>query len=248
MLRGLAHIPLQWLLLACILSAPAVFPASARARELRIVAIELGTCGHVENGRPVGFCLDLGDALARAAGMEPVNRLVPLARGMEEMAAGTADMILMPPEGNIAELAEDIGEVKPMTMVAWARVETPLRTARDLAGKTVAVVRGSRREFDRARGLKFIPFPCKNHELGFKMLMAGRVDAVLGPLQELTADVRRIGLRRRFLGEPLVLERDAMRVYVSRRLPEAVRDRLREALARLVGDGTVGRLRDRYPL
>ncbi|WP_207264249.1 transporter substrate-binding domain-containing protein [Desulfovibrio sp. Huiquan2017] len=224
------------------------FPALAQARALRIVSPELGTCGSLKEGRPAGFCLELGDALARTAGMEPVNLFVPLARGVEEIHAGTADMIFMPQQADIVELAEDIGTVRPLTMVAWGRVETPLRTVRDLVGKTVAVVRGSRRELDLARSLKFIPFPCKNHELGFRMLLAGRVDAVLGSLHGLTGEVQRIGLRRRFLGDPLVLERNSLRAYVARRLPEAVRARLKKALARLVGDGTVARLRSRYPL
>ncbi|MEZ7196098.1 substrate-binding periplasmic protein [Pseudodesulfovibrio karagichevae] len=230
-------------LLSCL---PA--PAFAQGDGLRIVTMELGVCGRMEEGRPSGFCYDLGNTLAIKAGFEPRNRLVPLARGVEEMVSGKADMMITPPEGEIADLAEDIGPVKAMTMVAWARVETPLRGVRDLAGKTVAVLRGSRHERDRARELKYIPFPCKNHELGFKMLMVGRVDAVIGPLTGLTEAARRLGLHRRFLGEPLILERDFMRVYVSKRLPQAERARLRKALHRLIEDGTVARLRDRYPL
>jgi polar amino acid transport system substrate-binding protein len=217
-------------------------------RELRIVTAELGACGHMEAGRPAGFCYELGNALARKAGLASKNRLVPLARGVEEVATGKADMIIIPPEDGIVDMAEDIGPVKAVTMVAWARVETPLRNVRDLGGKTVAVVRGSRHELDRARELGFIPFPCRNHELGFKMLMAGRVDAVLGPLQGLTEAAKRLGLHRRLLGQPLVLERDFMRVYVSTGVPEPVRDLLRKALHRLIEDGTLARLRGRYPI
>ncbi|EGB15026.1 extracellular solute-binding protein family 3 [Pseudodesulfovibrio mercurii] len=250
MFRDSARISHQPPLLLCflwfLLALPV--PAQAQALRLRIATLELGACGHLEKGRPVGFCYELGEILARAAGMEPVNHLVPLARGLDEIASGAADMIIMPPEADIADLAEDIGRVKPVTMVAWARVETPLRDVRDLGGKTVAVIRGSRHELDQAKKFKFIPFPCKNHELGFKMLMAGRVDAVLGPLQGLTAEAGRLGLRRRFLGEPLVLGRDDMRVYASRRLPEDVRGRLKAALDRLIEDGSVARLRDKYPL
>jgi polar amino acid transport system substrate-binding protein len=215
---------------------------------LRIVTVELGACGHLEEGRPTGFCYELGNALAREAGLDSENRLVPLARGVEEVATGKADLIIIPPEGGIVDMAEDLGPVKAVTMVAWARVETPLRDARDLGGKIVAVVRGSRHELDRARELGFVPFPSRNHELGFKMLMAGRVDAVLGPLQGLTEAAERLGLRRRFLGQPLVLERDFMRVYVSTGVAEPVRGLLREALHRLVEDGTVARLRGRYPI
>jgi polar amino acid transport system substrate-binding protein len=250
MVPGSIRFHLRPVLLLLFLSLPWCLPAPAHAQDrvLRIVTVELGVCGRMEKGRPAGFCFELGNALAREAGLEPENRLVPLARGVEEVATGKADMIITPPEGGIADSAEDIGPVKAMTMVAWARVETPLRDVRDLGGKTVAVVRGSRHELARARELRFIPFPCKNHELGFKMLMAGRVDAVIGPLQGLTAAAGRIGLRRRFLGQPLVLERDFMRVYVSLRLPGPVRVRLRKALDRLVEDGTVARLRNRYPL
>lgn len=245
--HGSPHPPLRPVLLLLLLSLLSCLPAPAFAqdRALRIVTVELGACGRMEEGRPGGFCFELGNALAREAGLESENRLMPLARGVEEMDTGKADMIITPPEGRIAELAEDIGPVKAMTLVAWGRVETPLRDVRDLAGKTAAVLRGSRYERARARALKYIPFPCKNHELGFKMLMAGRVDAVIGSRQGLAAAAERLGLRRRFLGRPLVLERDFMRVYVSRSLPPSVRGRLRSALNKLVEDGTVARLRGR---
>jgi polar amino acid transport system substrate-binding protein len=248
--HGSAHPLLRPVLSLLFLSLLSCLPPPARAQggDLRIVTVELGACGRLEKGRPGGFCFDLGNALAREAGLDPENRVVPLARGLEEMATGKADLIITPSEGGLADLAEDIGRVKPVTMVVWGRVETPLRDLRDLGGKTVAVVRGSRHERDRARELKYVPFPCKNNELGFKMLMLGRVDAVLGSLADLTASARRLDLRRGFLGQPLVLEREFMRVYVSKRLPRAVRDRLREALNRLIADGTVARLQDRYPL
>jgi polar amino acid transport system substrate-binding protein len=215
---------------------------------LRIVTVELGACGYQENGRLAGFCSELGNALAHEAGLEADNRLVPLARGVEEVATDKADMIIILPEADIAGLAEDIGPVKSVVVVAWARVETPLRNELDLAGKTVAVVRGSRHESELAGELRFIPFPSKNHELGFKMLMAGRVDAVLGPEQGLADAATRIGLRRRFLGEPLVVGREFMHVYVSLRVPGTMRVRLRKALNRLVENGTVARLRERYPI
>jgi len=250
MLHDSAHLfsrPVLALLFLSLLSClPA--PAFALDRGLRIVTVELGACGHMEGGRPAGFCFELGNTLAREAGLEPDNRLVPLARGMEEVSTRKADMIITLPGDRIAGQVEDIGPVQSIIMVAWARVETPLRDARDMAGKTVAVVRGARQEFDRAKELHFIPFPCKNYELGFKMLMAGRVDAVLGPLQWLVETARRINLNRRFLGQPLAVGRDFMHVYVSVSVPEAVRGRLRKALNRLVEDGTVARLRERYPI
>jgi polar amino acid transport system substrate-binding protein len=241
--------PLPVLLLLFLWLLPCLpAPASAGARELRIATFELGGCGRLEQGRPAGFCFELGNALAREAGLEPRNRLVPLARGVEEMATGGADVVFMPPDGAIRGVAEDIGRVGPMTVAAWARVETPLRDVRDLGGKTVAVVRGLSRELDRARELKFLPVPCRNYELGFKMLLAGRVQAVIGPLRGLAESARRMGMNRRFLGTPLVLERESVRAYVSLRVPGDVRERLREALERLVDNGTVDRLRDRDAL
>jgi polar amino acid transport system substrate-binding protein len=249
MVHGSVHFHLFPVLLLAFLSL-AGFLDEARAEDeaLRIVTIELGVGGRLEDGRPTGFCYDLGNALAREAGFEPENRLVPLARGVEEVSLDLADMIIVAPDERLDEAAENVGKVETLVIVAWGRVETPLRNKRDLIGRTVAVVRGSRLDRERAGELRIIPFPCRNHELGFKMLMAGRVDAVIGPLQGLTFAVEKIGLRSRFLGEPLVLGEAPVNVYVSRRLPSAARNRLRRALERFLEDGTVARLRGRYPL
>ncbi|WP_272700977.1 substrate-binding periplasmic protein [Desulfovibrio sp. Fe33] len=249
MVHGSAHFHLFPVLLLAVLSLPVLsYQARAEGETLRIATIELGTGGRFEDGRPTGFCYDLGNALAREAGFEPVNRLVPLARGVEEVVLGLADMIIVAPDERIDEAAENIGLVETLTIVAWGRVETPLRSKRDLAGKTVALVRGSR--LDRGRGgeLRIVRFPCRNHELGFKMLMAGRVDAVIGPIGGLAFAAEKVGVRSRFLGEPLVIGEAPVHVYVSKRLPRDARNRLRRVLKRFHGDGTVTRLRNRYPL
>ena len=219
----------------------------ASAGELRIATPDLGSCGFMVEGRPGGFCFELANAMARAVGMEPVNRLAPLARSVEEFAAGGTDLIIVLPEERVVTAGEDLGPVRTMPMVAWARIETPLRDVRDLGGKLVAVVRGSRYENEAGHALGIVPFPCKDHELSLKMLLAGRVQAVIGSYLGLASSMRKLGLQRRYFGDPLVLSEEVMHAYVSKRLDRAERDRLKAALDGLLRDGTVAGLRDRYP-
>lgn len=232
------------LLLAGLLA----FPSTVLAEGLRIVTIDLPPYGFVTKGMISGLCYELGDIIAREAGLEAINRIRPLARGVEDIVDGTADMIIMIPSEEILHWADNLGSILPLEVVIFGRVQTPLRTLRDVRGKVVAHVRGAGYQDSKSRELGIVPYPSGSYEQSLKMLLSKRVDAVMGPKMGLQYTARRLGLPRRAFGPPLVVSVAQGSVFLSKRVKADVAARVAEAVERILRDGTMQRLLDKYSL
>jgi polar amino acid transport system substrate-binding protein len=234
-------------LFVLLLAAQLLWPLAVRAETLRVAIPELVRCGDMENGKPVGYCVDIAEELAREAGLETVTTVRPLPRVLDDFQSGDVDLSVLVPDGALGGKARILGEVRGIEFAAWARAETPLRDLRDLEGKPVAVVRGGQFE-TRARELKFVPIPTRNYDMSLKLLMVRRVDAVVGPVNPLVLAAKGLGLDRSVLGRMLPLDSLSLHFIVSDSLDPDVADRLKGALQRLRGDGTLDRIMEKYKL
>lgn len=202
----------------------------ALAETLNIVTLDLPPYGYVEKGVRMGLNYDLGNELARAAGLEPENRIVPLARGIEDISSGRADIIIMFPNPEINSYGVNLGEVLPMETVIVGRAGTVLRTLRDVRGKTLATVRGAKYDDRVSKKSGIILYPTDSYEQSLKMLLAGRVDAVIGPNLGLYSTARKMNVPKQALCEPLVLSVAQGCVFVSKLTPAATVEKLKKAI------------------
>lgn len=236
-------LPLSVLILSVLfLRLPA-----AGAEALRIATPELALCGSLEKGRPSGFCYELGNELAREAGVESVNSLEPLARAVDGVLSGGVDMSFLVPDQKILFGTKLIAEVLSIPLAAWARAGVPLRCLGDLQGRTVAVVRGG--QFERKiRELRAVPIPTRSYEQGLKLLLVDRAEVVAGPAPSLAEAARKLNLDRRAMGKPLGLGSLPLRIVVSKGLDDGVTERLRAAWQRLRDNGVLAGLVEKYKL
>lgn len=235
---------IQFLLLcAVVLTA-----SSALAENLRIVTIKLPPYGFMEDNTPMGLNYEIGNELARMAGFEPNNRIVPLARGMEEIAAGSADMIIMFPNPKIDANARNLGMILPMETVIVARAGTVVRSLRDVRGKRVASVRGAKYDDRVTKESGIILYPTENYSQSLKMLLAGRVDAIIGPKLGLYFTANKDNIPKQALGKPLVLSIREGSVFISNRTPGSTAQRIARAMAELLKNGKIQQLLDKYSL
>lgn len=232
------------LLLVCLFA----LPCTASAESLRIATIELPPFGFSEDGVHKGLCFELGDVIAREAGFEPDNRLRPVARAVEDVAQGTADLIIMLRSEAIEKWADNVGQALDIHIVAMGRRRTRLVSEVDLRGKLVAFVRGAGYHDEAVRRLGIIPYPASDYEQTLKMLVSRRVDLAMGTWRGLRYTSRLMGLPDRMFDAPLVLSTVHGCVYLSKRVEGEARERLIGAVKKVLGDGTVERLADKYAL
>jgi len=173
-------------------------------------------------GRPYGYSIDLCheivDELARAVGVAslrieyrrvtPADRIAQVVDGRIDLECGATT--------STAERRQQVA-FSPLVFVAGTRLlvrhGSPVRSVRDLAGRTVAVARGTTNEqaMNRLAALRkgsFAVLVADDHEQALQKLAAGEVDALAADDILLTGYVAEKGLRGRYavVGELLSYE------------------------------------------
>jgi len=228
--------------------ASVLLATTAFAADLKIVTVDLPPYGYTMDNAPAGLTFEIGNALAREAGLNPVNRIARLQRGVEEIANGRADLVIMLSTPKVKEVAIALGQVMPMETVVMGHSGVPLGAPEDLIGKTVASVRDARYDNRISDNSGVTLYPCKNYLHGLKMVAGKRVDAIIGPRLGLLHSIRDNGLSRQDFGEPLILRKTFATVFLSRKAPAEYWDRLRQALRQIKVNGTADELIGKYSL
>lgn len=237
--------PFTLSILACILLLTA---SVATAESLRIVTIALPPYGYIENGIETGLTYELGNRIAQEAGLDPINNILPFARSMEEVVSGTADMVIMFPNQTINANAKNLGSILPMETVIFGRADSTYRSLKDLHGKTIASVRGAEYDDRITKKNGMILYLTDNYTQSLKMLLAGRVEAVIGPKLGLYYTARKNKYPKHAFGTPLVLSTRQGCVFISNKAPETLAKKILDAMDRIRKNGTVTMLLEKYSL
>ena len=228
------------LILACLLASLA---APAAAAGLRLAVPALPPYGEPGPDEGTGLFAELAKAVAVEAGFEPEVLVLDPARIVPAMDAGKVEAALVFPGPAIGSRAENLGEVLAVDIVAVGRAGTVLRTRRDLAGKRVAVVGSCDCDGGLSRRDGVVPLPATDFDRSLRLLLAGQVQAAVGPWPAILAAVDRSGRNRKILGKPLPLSRAGAHLFLSSRTatPEMHRQ-LTRALARLRENGALDKI------
>jgi len=221
---------------------------SAAAEPLRLATAALAPYGRAEGGAIAGLAHEVGTAILEAAGFEPVETLVPLADAVAVLTGGKADVFIAVPTPELEDHAENLGGVFPYETVVLGRLEQPLRTLQDVRGNILAAVGGTVVDERISKENGILLHPTHDFEHSLKMLMAHRVDFTVGPKLGLFYAAQQLRLPRKALGKPLSLSSGHFSLFAAKAVPGEILDRLREALHRLLDDGTISSIEENYYL
>jgi len=220
----------------------------AAAESLRIITVSLAPYGYLEHGRIVGLSHEVGVAIAQEAGYEPSEILASLSRGVHDLTTGEGDILIMIPTSEVEGLGMNLGPMASVEIMVMGRVRQPLRSVEDVRGKTVAAVRKARYDDRIIKANGMVVYPTDNYAHSLKMLMAQRVDFVLGPQLGLFYTARQLKLPRKALGKPLVLATMQACLFVSpHATPEKI-EKIKQARDRLLENGSIQQILDKYYL
>lgn len=235
---------LSVLLLCCLATVSA-----AEERPLRILTVSLPPYGYMEDREITGLTYDLANAIVLEAGFEAVNVIGPLTRGIKEMETGDADLVIMLPNEKVTLHAESVGAVFSMEMVVIGRPDSVLRSLRDVRGKKLATVKKAKYDDRISRKSGMVLYPTDTYSQSLKMLLAHRVDFVIGPKLGLQFTAKQLKLPRKALGQPLSLSKNDAVLFLSKKsLSPGLREKLQDALERLQKNGTINSIVRKYSL
>ncbi len=237
-------VPRRRLCLAGLLAVlPARRAAAAEPTVLRIETIQSEPFGRVGPQGAGGLMYDIGQLIAQRAGLAAENHVVPYARTVLSLQNGSADMVLRFSNDELKAVAHQVAPVLPLPTVLVSRREAPLQRLEALSLQSLAVPRS----FPMPESLAGLPGLrlqwVNNNEHAIQMLVGGRVDAAYGSNLGLFGAARGLGLRMQSFARPLLVERQAFWLHLSRRIATpALIDRLARAVESLHRDGTITRL------
>lgn len=221
---------------------------SVSADPLRIVTLNLAPYGFAENDAIHGIAHEICVAIAQEAGFTPEESLGTIGRGVADLSTGHCDALIMLNSPEIEEVSLNLGSVFPVETVLIGLRTLPLRSLEDAYGKKVAAVKDARYDPRINDENGFVIYPTDGYAHSFKMLMARRVDLVIGPKLGLMHTARKLELPRSALGEPLVLSSMHAYLFVPRDMAVEKVRRLEKARQRLLDDGTIQGILEKYSL
>lgn len=192
------------------------------------------------DGRPAGAAVDMAVELGKRADVEIQAVLMPRIRIQEAMAEGQVDLAGMVASPAADAIGYRLAPTQPLSTIVLSRPGAPVGDLTALEGKTIALLRSANYDARITQNPAIHKQEVSSYANGINMLMAERVDALIGPDMGLYFEASQMGLSRASFAPPLIVSTLDVWLYLSRK--SAGMDslaQLKSAAESLVTDGFV---------
>ncbi|MFD1626849.1 substrate-binding periplasmic protein [Azospirillum griseum] len=224
---------LSVLALACV--------GAATAQVLKVAVIDAPPFGMKgADGAPIGAAVDVAVALGKRVSMAVEPMLLPRVRIPPMMTEGQADLAGMVASPAADAIGHRLAPMQPLSTIILSRPGGAIGSLAGLEGKTIATLRGAAYDPRIADNPAIRKQEISSYNNGLNLLMAGRVDAVIGPEMGLYFEAAQMGLSRASFAPPLVVNSLEVWLYLSKASPQVkLRERLEQAAQALVAEGFI---------
>jgi ABC-type amino acid transport substrate-binding protein len=218
------------------------------AEPLRIATVSSPMIGFLsDDGQPTGLYYEIGNLIAKTAGLEYTNEVMPFIRILKGLENGDVDFGMIFLRDQNPKLVP-VHFVTDSRAIVIGRKGTRFESLADLHGKVVAQIRGASfdKAFDQDQAIE--KYDVADSAQWPTMLMHGRFDAYIGPeVPTMYEDLWRLGYTRDDFGEPLVLNTRQVWAHVSAAtVDEATAAALSGAIETLLAEGKIQQLFEKY--
>ncbi len=215
---------------------------------LQVRTISISPYGMGTDEAVQGIYFDLANVLLKESGYSNTNHLYPYARIMSELKSGQTDLTIMFKYRELQNSVVYVSPLPPLQTIVIGLEGINFDSLDSLVGKKLAYLRGAKFSDDIDQNPDIIKVETKDFQLGIKMLLRGRVDAIIGPIDPiLSAALLEQGDKTIRFGCPLVVDERTPWVQISRKSLERIDvDKLRATYERLIKRGELTRLRVKY--
>jgi len=190
-----------------------------------------------------GVYADIFRRLAQLSGCSVELRLTPIRRAVAEVSSGQSHATMMLERADLNRRGVALGTVTTLEIEVWLASGNPARTLEQLAGKTVATLRGPayHEEFDANNRIN--KYQVANARQQLEMVRAGRVDGALGVRQNFLVAMHELGWSGELFSEPIWLGSRRVLLWVTPSLRDTpCAARLGQALSQMRRSGEIDRL------
>ena len=214
--------------------------------ELNVRTIEILPYG-IKSGGDRGIYYDIANRISKDAGYHSTNQISPYARIIFELKSGAADLSILFKYKQLEDHVIYIAPLPTLKTVVIGLQGTRIESIEQLKFKTLGYLRGAKFSdlVDNDPDIK--TFETAHFRQAVKMLINGRVDAIIGPMDPIYSAAIDLGRDGSLFGQPLVVAERTPWVQLSKKSADKFSvERLRSAFNRLNEAGEITKIRNRY--
>ena len=218
------------------------------AKEIRIETIEVYPFGFINSsGQISGMIYAVSNLIAKTAGLNYQNKLVPYPRSILDLKSGKSNFVIRYPNKELFQISIQVGATVGFPSIIIGLKGSKFEKLSDLHGKTVAVIRGGQFDDQFDADHRIIKHEVENYEQMLNMLLIKRVDAVIGSDVGLFHTAKKLKIPKTQLGSPLQLQKKYFILNYSKRSADIKTiESLKAALDKLRTSGEFERIEKEY--
>lgn len=194
-----------------------------------------------------GIYYDMANLIAKESGYLPSNEIFPYARIMLELKSGQTDMTIMFKYKEMEGYVTYIAPLPSLKNVVFGLNGTDYTSFSSLKGKRIAYLRGAKFSEEIDNDPDIYRFETLNFIQAVKMLMVGRVDAVIGPMDPILSAALQLNEDINLFGEPFVVSERTPWVQISNNsLGKLSPQKLKSAYKKIIEHDELSKLRKQY--
>jgi len=221
---------------------------AATQRRLQVVTYDIVPYGMLdEQGQLGGEFVDITNRLAVQTGIAFDNRLLPYPRAVATIEHGQSDLVVGLVTATLQRIAHQVAPVAYSDIVVIGRIGARFDSLLELHGKTVGYMRGASFDDDFQRDELIRKYETSSMPQTIQMLLAGRLDAIIGTGIAVSYALKQMGLSDDALGAPLLIKRSLHWLHYSRkRYDNVTATLLKNGVERLRAQGFLDEVALRY--
>jgi len=221
--------------------------SNASQQTINIGTIGFSPYGIDIQGRLSGIYYDAANIIVTEAGYIANNKVSPYARLIKEIKYGKIDMTIMFRYPELEDYVDYIMPLPSLKTVVIGLQGSIFKEVDSLKNKKIAYLRGAKFSDEIDNNRKIQKLQVNDFLQGIKMLMAGRADAIIGPLDPILSAALQIEGQNVQFGEPLVVDLRTPWVQVSKKRQAHVdSEKLKQSFIKMQNTDTLNILRAKY--
>lgn len=195
--------------LCCCSISSAELNTAEENPSLQIRTIDVAPYGFESTNGHQGIYYDLAHSLAKKLiNLDDIkinHRIYPYARIIHELKTGQTDLTIMFKYEALKSHVTYISPLPSLKNVVIGLKDSGFKKVSDLEGKKIAYLRGAKFSDLIDHNDKIIKITTHNFHQGIDMLMAKRVDAIIGPIDPIMVAAQKFLNNDNLLGQPLIV-------------------------------------------
>jgi polar amino acid transport system substrate-binding protein len=176
---------------------------------------------HHPSHRPHGIFVDLVHELAETSELLLSSVVVPYARAIALLRSGEVAMMFAYDTTRLHQVADALPSIAREDILLVGSLKKPFASMSELRGRVVGHLRGTEFDRDFIADPAIIKYEGNSYEQQLKMLLMGRLDAIVAPRTPLFYTMGKMGILREEIGTALILRKTSLSVYLRRQNVQA---------------------------